>query len=142
MLALLPKKICTRLMSMSRRFRPASSIGLYCVELRTPQWEAALRWYREILGLRVLVRVSEDGYALLEAGETRLALLAREEAAEPSPRWSLGFEVDSLEAIIGRLQAEGCKILYPHGQTEKFHEVTTEDLDGNHIRLFAWPQQA
>ena len=127
---------------MPRRFRAPPSIGLYCVELRTSQWERSPRWYREILGLRVLVRVAEDGYALLEAGETRLVLLAREETAEPSPRWSLGFEVDSLEAIVSRLTAEGSNILYPHGQTEKFHEITTEDPDGNHIRLFAWPTHA
>src|SRR4051812_18914121 len=96
---------------MPRRYRKMPSIGLYCVELRTSRWEASLRWFREILGLRVLVRVPEDGYALLEAGETRLVLLAREGDVEPSPRWSLGFEVDSLEAIILRLKAEGCKIL-------------------------------
>ena len=45
--------------------------GLYCVELRTPQWETAVKWYREALGLRVLVRVVDEGYALFEAGETR-----------------------------------------------------------------------
>jgi hypothetical protein len=53
------------------------SPGLYCIELRTSQWEVMVQWYRSALGLRVLVRVVDDGYALLECGETRLALIAR-----------------------------------------------------------------
>src|SRR2546423_12384321 len=77
--------------------------GLYCVELRTAQWEASVRWYREALGLRVMVRVVDDGYALLEAGETRLALIARRTPGPASPRWSLGFEVDNLEQVADRL---------------------------------------
>ena len=52
--------------------------GLYCLELGTANWQASVDWYRTVLGLRVLVRVVDDGYALLEAGDTRLALLARE----------------------------------------------------------------
>ncbi len=46
------------------RVRP----GLYCIELRTANWPASVEWYRQVLGLRVLVRVVDDGYALLEAG--------------------------------------------------------------------------
>ncbi|HTU23847.1 MAG TPA: VOC family protein, partial [Pirellulales bacterium] len=70
--------------------------GLYCIELRTANWPASVEWYRHVLGLRVLVRVVEDGYALLEAGDTRLALLARESAGEPSARISFAFEVHDL----------------------------------------------
>ncbi len=127
---------------MSKTFRLPPSIGLYCIELRTANWEQSVHWYRQILGLRVLVRVVEDGYALLEAGETRISLLARESPGDASPRWSLGFEVDSLEAAVTRLNQAGCKITHPHGSAEGFHEVMTEDPDGNHIRLFAWPTHA
>ena len=63
---------------MAKDIRPEERPGLYCVELRTENWDQLVEWYREVLGLRVLVRVIDDGYALLEAGETRLALLARE----------------------------------------------------------------
>jgi predicted enzyme related to lactoylglutathione lyase len=126
---------------MTSRFHRSPSVGLYCIELRSAHWEQAVLWYREVLGLRVLVRVPEDGYALFEAGETRLAILARHAPGDASPRWSLGFEVDSLEAVIGRLRATGAKIAHPHGNAEGFHEVMTEDPDGNHIRLFAWPER-
>ncbi len=113
--------------------------GLYCVELRTAQWEASVRWYREALGLRVMVRVVEDGYALLEAGETRLALISRHNPGQPSSRWSLGFEVDNLDAAVERLTRAGSRVSQPKSDPEGFREVVTFDPDGNAVRLFAWP---
>ncbi len=84
--------------------------GLYCIELRTSNWPASVEWYRQVLGLRVLVRVVDDGYALLEAGETRLALLARESPGEPSARISFAFEVHDRTALIARLDRSGVTI--------------------------------
>ena len=116
------------------------SPGLYCIELRTAQWEAQVHWYRTALGLRVLVRVVEDGYALIEAGQTRLALIARKSADPPSARWSLAFEVDDLEVAAARLIAAGSQISQPPRTTpEGFRDLLTTDPDGNSIRLFAWP---
>ena len=60
---------------MHRDLRRRESPSLYCIEPRTQNWEQMVRWYREVLGLRVLVRVMEDGYALVEAGDTRIALI-------------------------------------------------------------------
>ncbi|MCC7083395.1 MAG: VOC family protein [Pirellulales bacterium] len=120
-----------------RDFRP----GLYCVELRTTQWERAVQWYREALGLRTLVRVVDDGYALFEAGETRLALLSRKSSGEPSPRWSLGFEVENLDVVARRLLDAGSHVTRPKSNPEGFQEIITADPDGNTIRLFAWPNE-
>jgi predicted enzyme related to lactoylglutathione lyase len=121
--------------SFKREHRP----GLYCVELRTDQWERGVKWYREILGLRVLVRVVDDAYALFEAGDTRLALLGRRSAGETSARWSLGFEVQNLDLIAGKLLEAGSPVTRPRTDGEGFQEVITADPDGNTIRLFAWP---
>jgi predicted enzyme related to lactoylglutathione lyase len=123
--------------SYKRDVRP----GLYCVELRTAQWEQAVKWYREALGLRVLVRVVDDGYALFEAGETRLALLARKNAGEASGRWSLGFEIENLEMVSRRLLEAGSPVTRPRNNPEGFQEIITSDPDGNTIRLFAWPSE-
>ena len=125
---------------MANFFRRDDRIGLYCVELRTSQWQEALDWYREALGLRVLVRQAEDGYALFEAGDTRLALIARESAGDASPRWSLGFEVDDLELAHKRLTAFGSEISRSGHSSEGFQELVTADPDGNTIRLFSWPK--
>lgn len=84
---------------MPKDIRREDRPGLYCVELRTENWDALVEWYREVLGLRVLVRVIDDGYALLEAGETRLALLSRSSAGEAAARVSLAFEVKDVRKI-------------------------------------------
>jgi predicted enzyme related to lactoylglutathione lyase len=114
--------------------------GLYCVELRTSQWERAVKWYRETLGLRTLVRVVDDGYALFEAGDTRLALISRPQVGEPSGRWSLGFEVEHLDSVAQRLADAGSPVTRPTRDPEGFKEIITSDPDGNTIRLFSWPE--
>jgi catechol 2,3-dioxygenase-like lactoylglutathione lyase family enzyme len=113
--------------------------GLYCIELRTANWPASVEWYRQALGLRVLVRVVDDGYALLEAGETRLALLARESAGEPSTRISFAFEVHDMTALIARLDRMGIVVKEAIDHPEQLREVNLCDPDGNRIRIFCWP---
>ncbi len=114
--------------------------SLFSVELRTARFGELVEWYRRVLGLRVLVRVVDDGYALLDAGETRLAILERPSAGEPSGRWSLGFEVEDLDAAHARLAAAGGDIPVPRLHAEGFRELVVTDPDGNRIRLFSWPR--
>jgi predicted enzyme related to lactoylglutathione lyase len=100
-----------------------------------------VHWYRTTLNLRVLVRVVEDGYALLEAGETRLALIRRDTLDDASARWSLAFEVDNLELAAARVLAAGAPLLEHPPNHEGFRDLLTEDPDGNRIRLFSWPDR-
>jgi catechol 2,3-dioxygenase-like lactoylglutathione lyase family enzyme len=124
---------------MPKDIRREDRPGLYCVELRTENWDALVEWYREVLGLRVLVRVIDDGYALLEAGETRLALLARGSAGEAAARVSLAFEVKDVRKVCARLKAAGSSVSHPQRDQEGLREANTLDPDGNRIRLFSWP---
>jgi predicted enzyme related to lactoylglutathione lyase len=117
------------------------SPGLYCIELRSSQWELMVQWYRSALGLRVLVRMVDDGYALLEAGETRLALIARAANSNPSPRWSLAFETDNLDLAAARLMAAGSSVTRLTNNPEGLRDLMTADPDGNQIRLFSWPER-
>jgi catechol 2,3-dioxygenase-like lactoylglutathione lyase family enzyme len=126
---------------MSRDLRREVRPSLYCVELRTENWPRLVDWYRHILGLRVLVRVVDDGYALLEAGETRIALLSRDNTEAPSGRISLAFEVDDIPKVCGRLDEFGSPLLHPTHDPEGLREVNTTDPDGNRIRLFSWPNR-
>jgi len=114
-------------------------LSLYSVELRTSRWAELVEWYRGVLGLRVLVRVVDDGYALLAAGDTRLAILSRPAAAPASGRWSLGFEVADLEAVRERIATTGSDVGFPAAHPEGFRELVVSDPDGNRIRLFTWP---
>lgn len=113
---------------------------LYSIELRTERWTEVVEWYRTVLGLRVLVRVVDDGYALLAAGDTRLAILSRPAAGPPGSRWSLGFEVHDLDAARARLLATGMEVALPATHAEGFRELVVTDPDGNRIRLFSWPE--
>lgn len=113
---------------------------LFSVELRTARWPELVAWYRDVLGLRVLVRVVDDSYALLEAGDTRLAILGRPEPGAASRRWSLGFEVADLDAAYGRLCAAGAGSGPPQTHPEGFRELVAADPDGNRVRLFSWPR--
>ena len=114
---------------------------LFSVELRSNRWAELVEWYRTVLGLRVLLRVIDDGYALLEAGNTRLAILSREAPGDSSNRWSLGFEVADLEPYRERLTVAGANIIPPQEHHEGYSELVTHDPDGNRLRLFAWPRQ-
>lgn len=111
---------------------------LFAVEIRTTRWEELVAWYRDLLGLEVLLRVVDDRYALLAAGPARLAILGREATDPASRRWSLGFEVIDLAIIQARLLASGLPAPSPFANPEGFRELVVTDPDGNRIRLFAW----
>jgi predicted enzyme related to lactoylglutathione lyase len=121
---------------------PHAAPQLFSVELRTARWGELVEWYRSVLGLRVLVRVVDDGYALLAAGDTRLAIIARSAPGEASRRWSLGFEVADLGAVYARLVEAGTDVIAPQENPEGFRELTVSDPDGNRLRLFAWTARA
>jgi catechol 2,3-dioxygenase-like lactoylglutathione lyase family enzyme len=126
---------------MAKDIRGEHRPGLYCVELRTEHWERMVHWYREVLGLRVLVRVVDDGYALLEAGETRLAIITRKSSGQASRRISLAFEVTDVARLCAELRQAGAPISHPSRDPEGLREAETADPDGNRIRLFSWPRR-
>lgn len=109
---------------------------LYAVELRTVQWEEMVAWYRGKLGLRTLIRIPDERYALLEAGGARLALIGRDAPDETSARWSLALECDDLDTALRQVAPAGSRILR---NAEGYLELLVHDPDGNRVRLFAWP---
>ena len=111
---------------------------LFAVEIRSARWESLVAWYRDALGLEVLLRVIDDRYALLAAGAARLTILGRDDAPPESRRWSLAFEVADLEAARERLVAGLCEAPEPTANPEGFREFVVTDPDGNRIRLFSW----
>lgn len=121
---------------------PPAGPELFCVELRTARWAELVEWYRRVLDLTVLMRVDDDGYALLAAGSGKLAILARESPGATSGRMSLGFEVADVDAAHHRLAAAGADVTAPRPHPEGFREVVVHDPDGNRLRLFSWPPRS
>ncbi len=117
-------------------------LSLYTVEIKTSRWPEMVAWYRDVLGMRSLFRVVDEEYSLLEAGGSMLAILQADEVGEPSARFSLSFEVESIDPICLRLQEAGadCEIADRH--PEGLSHVKTTDPDGNRVRVFAWPKRS
>ena len=114
-------------------------VNLYCTELRTGDWLRLVTWYRDIVGLRVAVRMTGRQYALLTGREGRLAILGRDDLKPDGQRWNLVFEVGDLEAVRQRLIAAGSPIEEPPQESENYRDLLTTDPDGHRVRFFAWP---
>lgn len=74
--------------------------------------EASLKFYEEIVALKVVRRFSEPGaeLAFLGEGETKLELIQGKSAPHTGGGVSIGFKVDSLEAKMDFMQAKGIAI--------------------------------
>jgi catechol 2,3-dioxygenase-like lactoylglutathione lyase family enzyme len=103
---------------------------LYFVELQVSDWAASLTWYREVLGLDVLLTDEPARFALLRAGQTRLSL----KAGTPTPGGVLlSFEVEDLSPWLGRLGLLDVKT-----SPEGYRRARLRDPDGYTITLFEW----
>ncbi len=112
------------------------SRGLAFVELTVADWPAAVAWYRDVLGLEVVLRDDVNRFALLGTGPGRVAL-----KAGPSQPGGvlLAFEVADLAAEAGRLARHG---VTPEGDLraspEGYRRLLACDPDGYRICLFDW----
>jgi catechol 2,3-dioxygenase-like lactoylglutathione lyase family enzyme len=119
-----------------------TNLDLYCLELRTSRWDEMLAWYRDLLGLKSLIRIDEDRYALLSAGGTRVAIVGSEGLAAATGRHVLVFEaaeLETLQAAIGQRQSRLPDI---REHAEGFRQLSLEDPDGNRVRIICWPAKA
>jgi predicted enzyme related to lactoylglutathione lyase len=119
---------------------------LMMVELYARNWTGVVDWYRHTLGLRVLLRVDEDGYALLEADGVQLAIKAldgpNKSYGEDKSRPTLYFLVPDLEAELRRLSEQGVPLVKPLKVTaENYRRVVIADPEGQPICLFDWIKQ-
>lgn len=112
------------------------------IQLPARDWQSLVNWYRDILGLKVLIRVEEDGYALLDAGKVQLAI-KRHENAETNGQHEHGpklyFAVHNLDEELQRLSDLGVNILKPMKVTsENYRRAVIADPEGQRICLFDW----
>jgi predicted enzyme related to lactoylglutathione lyase len=124
-----------------------SSARLYATELRTRDWPRLVDWYRDVVGLKVAVRMTGERYALLVAadlrrGDGRLMILGRDDAESAARRWSLAFEVSDLNGVTEQLAATGLVVPAATEQAEGYRELVVDDPDGNRVRFFCWPERS
>jgi len=112
------------------------NISLSFVELAVRDLDAAIAWYREVLGLHEVMRDDAHSFVLLGAGSTRLAL----KRGTPSPGGVLlAFEVADLAGWVHGLADKGVPIrdgleVSPEG----YRRVRILDADGYAVSVFEW----
>ncbi|AGA29178.1 VOC family protein [Singulisphaera acidiphila] len=116
-----------------------SQIELAFPEIRVIDWPRAVRWYVEVMGLRLVLEDVAHQFALLGAGGSRLALKAGERRGGETPTVRLVFRVNDVEAERERLIARGVEVgPAMENRAEAYRSVTLVDSDGTPITLFSW----
>lgn len=110
--------------------------SLYLIELTVADFPASVAWYRDVLGLPLLLHKETEGFALFQTGLTRLAL----KQGQPQPgSVLLTFEVKDLAAQVESLAARGVVLEGPlKVSAEGYRRVRLRDPDGYVLSLFEW----
>ncbi len=122
---------------------PHDAYHLFMTEIRVFDWPRTVRWYVETLGLRSLVNDEPNGFALLGAGQGRLALRRGVARCEAVYHARLHFRVADVDAERARLLAAGVPVTEAvENDRESYREVRLTDPEGTAITLFTWSKPA
>ncbi len=114
--------------------------GIGQVALTVDDVERAIAFYRDVLGMRFLFEIPDQGMAFLDCGDgTRLYLAHAESPAFRSDP-AVYYKVASVEAAHQALVDAGAEILSPPHQVHHTTTVDTwmcftKDPDGNAVAL-------
>jgi hydroxymethylpyrimidine/phosphomethylpyrimidine kinase len=111
-------------------------MDLYLVEVPVADWSASVAWYRDRLGLPVILLDEPKKYALLAAGPARVAL--KQGPARPNGT-VLTFHVCDLDTELTRLAGQE---IFPRSAVkdspEGYRVARFTDPDGNQLAIFEW----
>jgi catechol 2,3-dioxygenase-like lactoylglutathione lyase family enzyme len=108
-------------------------IGIDHVYYWTRDLDAAVAFYRDVVGLTLEVRHGDD-WAAFDAGPVRLALHGT--TAEPPPSGTVVFAVDDLDLERRRLEAAGVRFDEHVGEVDgRVRFASFRDPDGNPVQL-------
>lgn len=110
---------------------------LYMIEVNMADAPPAWAWFRDVLGLSVLIEDAPHGFALLAAGPARLAV--KQNAHGPASGYSLVFHVEDLADERRRLAQRGISVgEVLTNRAEGYEEFGLYGPEGISVRLFAW----
>jgi catechol 2,3-dioxygenase-like lactoylglutathione lyase family enzyme len=112
------------------------------VVMLVKDWPAAVRWYTEKLGLKLLYKEDDDRWCQLAFpdGGTTLALYGAD-TVDPSARNRClpDILVDDLSATVEELRRRGVEFRGDiRGGDEGYRIATLIDLEGNELQLYEW----
>jgi len=112
--------------------------SFYFVQLTVRDLGAASAWYREVMGMREVMREA-DSFAILSSGAARLALTQ----GMPAPGGVLlAFEVADLgEWVRGFAEHGGSLEGEMKTSAEGYRRARTRDADGYEVSVFEWTNE-
>lgn len=118
-------------------------MNLFMTVLVVSDFPAALRWYRDVLGLSHQLLDEAGGFALLQGHDPSVGGRLGLKAGTPVPGGvRLNFEVPDLHAELARLAAIG---VVPGGSVtvsdEGYRSAAFRDPDGYAVVLFEWSKR-
>ncbi|MGL6094506.1 MAG: VOC family protein [Fimbriiglobus sp.] len=112
---------------------------LYMVELIVAEFGGTVAWFRDVLGLRVLLLDEMNRFALLQGvGGGRLAV----KVGIPAPGGvRLHFQVPDLDAELAQLRGRGAHLESPPlVSPEGYRRAVVRGPAGSPVVLFEWVQ--
>ena len=112
------------------------------VTIYVRDWDAAVAWYRDTLGLSVGPYEPDDRFCMMLAGDGFIGLATdHPEFAEGTHenRLAPSIQVDDLDETIRTLRARGVRVDSAiDGAGEGYRLTRVWDLEGNRINLFSY----
>ncbi len=117
-------------------------MNLFMVEIKVSDWSETVTWFVDTLGLLLVLRDNANQFALLQAGDGRLAI----KESKPSEELShdrLVFQVADVDLEKIRLQKLGVEVSEPlDNLQEQYRELRLSCFGKIPISLFCWTDQA
>ena len=106
--------------------------GVYATIYYVDDWEASVRFYRDVLGLKA--RHVERGWAEFGVGKT--GTIALHERARNHPAVEVSLLVTDIEKTLAELEAGGARVIEPIRRQDFGAVATVADPSGNPIGLY------
>jgi catechol 2,3-dioxygenase-like lactoylglutathione lyase family enzyme len=111
---------------------------LFMTVIKVADWSRAVEWYVNTLGLLTVLLDHEHHFALMAAGNGRLAVQGDAEA-QGSSFVRLVFLVPDVDAEYRRLTDLGIEMSPPVANSrEGYREIRLHDPEGTPLTLFSW----